>query len=260
MRVVYVSMILFVSVQYATAQQKPEIIFYMTDDQSQQDVSVYGADDLKTPNMDRLAAMGVTFDRAFIASPSCAPSRAALLSGLMPARNGAGANHTYPDSDIPLLTEKLQESGYEVIAFGKVAHGRMNEKSKFDYYEDVPKRGDLSGRLGEYLENNPSEKPRCILVGDKRPHILWTEEMAYLPDEIELPEYFIDTRETREHMARYYTDITGIDKELGEVMDLTEQRFGNDVIFLFLSDHGAQWPFAKWNLYDAGIRVPLIIA
>ncbi|MDZ7691148.1 MAG: sulfatase [Balneolaceae bacterium] len=260
MRLIYSSVILLLAVQYTVAQQQPNIIFYMTDDHSQQDVSVYGADDLlKTPNIDRLAAMGKTFDRAFIASPSCAPSRAALLTGLMPARNGAEANHTYPDPSIPLLTERLQENGYEVIAFGKVAHGPMNEKSKFDYYEDVPKRGDLSGHIAEYLENNPSEKPRCILVGDKRPHILWTENMAYEPDEIELPEYFIDTQETREHMSRYYTDITGIDKELGEVMDLTEKRFGDDFIFLFSGDHGAQWPFAKWNLYDAGIQVPLIV-
>src|SRR5699024_6594216 len=59
---------------------------------------------------------------------------------------------------------------------------------------------------------------------------------------------------------RYYTDITGIDKELGEVMDLAELIFGDNFIFIFSSDHGSQWPFAKWNLYDAGIRVPLIVA
>ncbi|HLR32611.1 MAG TPA: sulfatase-like hydrolase/transferase, partial [Fodinibius sp.] len=252
--------ILILSVHCAFAQHQPDIIFYITDDQSQQDASVYGADILKTPNMDRLATMGKTFDQAFIASPSCAPSRAALLTGLMPARNGAEANHTYPDPGIPLLTEKLQESGYQVIAFGKVAHGMMNEKSNFDYYEAVPKRGDLSGRIQEYLEHNPTDKPLCVLVGDKRPHILWTEKMAYDPGDVELPDYFINTKETREHMARYYTDITGIDKELGEVMDLAELRFGDNFIFIFSSDHGSQWPFAKWNLYDAGIRVPLIVA
>ncbi|MDR8392410.1 sulfatase [Aliifodinibius sp. S!AR15-10] len=242
------------------AQEQPNIVFYITDDQSQRDAGIYGAEVVETPNMDRLAARGMTFNRAFIASPACAPSRAALLTGLMPARNGAEANHTYPDPDIPLLTEKLQENGYEVIAFGKVAHGPMNEKSNFDYYEPVPKRGDLSGKVEEYLEENPSDSPRLILVGDHRPHVLWTEKMEYDPENVDLPDYFIDTGETREHRARYYTDISGMDRELGEVMDLAQDRFGDNLLFLFSSDHGGQWPFAKWNLYEAGIKVPVIAA
>src|SRR5699024_2349407 len=82
------------------AQDKPDIVFYITDDQSQVDASVYGSEDLRTPNIDRLADMGKTFDQAFIASPACAPSRAALFTGLMPARNGAEANHTFPEPDI----------------------------------------------------------------------------------------------------------------------------------------------------------------
>src|SRR5699024_848322 len=96
----------------AKAQDKLNIVYYITDDQSQVDASVYRSEDLGTPNMDRLASRGLTFDRAFIASPSCAPSRAALLTGLMPGRNGAEANHTYPEPDIPLMTEKLQQNGY----------------------------------------------------------------------------------------------------------------------------------------------------
>jgi len=260
MKEILVTFVLMLIALSGSAQEKPNIIFYITDDQSLRDARIYGAKVVETPNMDRLAAMGKTFDQAFIASPACAPSRAALLTGLMPARNGAEANHTYPDPGIPLLTEKMQSNGYEVIAFGKVAHGPMNEKSNFNYYEPVPKRGDLSDAVQSYLENSPSEKSRVILVGDHRPHVLWTEEMAYDPDKVDLPEYFIDTPETRRHRSRYYTDINGMDEELGEVMDLAESRFEDDYLFLFSSDHGAQWPFAKWNLYDAGIRVPLIVS
>jgi arylsulfatase A-like enzyme len=260
MKKIFYTVLLVLFAITARAQDKSNIVFYITDDQSQVDASVYGSEDLDTPNMDRLAEMGKTFDRAFIASPACAPSRAALFTGLMPARNGAEANHTYPEPDIPLLSEKLQANGYEVIAFGKVGHGPMNKRSNFDHHERVPKRGDYSGRVEAYLKENPTDKPLCILVGDHRPHVLWTKEKAFDPEEVDIPDYFIDTKETRRHWARYLTDIKGMDKELGDVMDLSQRLFGDDYMFLFSSDHGSQWPFGKWNLYDHGIKVPLIAA
>src|SRR5688572_13030623 len=73
---------------------RPSIVVFLADDHSVLDSSVYGAKDVRTPATQRLANAGMTFDRAYVASPSCAPSRAALLSGLMPARNGAEANHS----------------------------------------------------------------------------------------------------------------------------------------------------------------------
>jgi arylsulfatase A-like enzyme len=57
----------------------------------------------------------------------------------------------------------------------------------------------------------------------------------------------------------YYSDITGLDKEMGKVFDLAKERFGDNFIFIYTADHGAQWPFGKWNLYDAGIRVPMVM-
>ncbi len=86
----------------------------------------------------------------------------------------------------------------------------------------------------------------------------WPEENIYDPQETELPPYFIDTPETREHRARYYSDITGMDEEFGKVIDLAREKLGDDVIYVFSSDHGGQWPFGKRNLYDHGIHVPLI--
>lgn len=76
----------------AVTNSKPNIVVFLADDHSLRDSSVYGATDVRTPNMQRLSAAGMTFNRAFVASPSCAPSRAVLLTGLMPARNGAEPN------------------------------------------------------------------------------------------------------------------------------------------------------------------------
>ena len=67
---------------------QPTIVIFLSDDHGQLDSTVYGATDVATPNMERLAEAGMVFDNAYVASPACAPSRAALLSGLAPPRNG----------------------------------------------------------------------------------------------------------------------------------------------------------------------------
>ena len=85
---------------FAAAPARPHLVIMLSDDHTLVDSSVYGSKDVKTPNMQRLARAGLTFDRAFVASPSCAPSRAALLTGLMPARNGAEANHSKPRAEL----------------------------------------------------------------------------------------------------------------------------------------------------------------
>ncbi|MCW0484515.1 sulfatase family protein [Gaoshiqia sediminis] len=239
------------------AQEKPNIVIYLADDQGQADGTVYGAKVLQTPTAEKLAREGLTFNNAFVASPACAPSRAALLTGLMPSRNGAEANHAYPKPGIPVLTVKLREAGYKVLGFGKVAHEKMNYECGFDFYSEPKVK--LYDHVSEYFANNTTDQPVCLLVGDRRPHVPWTTKNIYNPDELELPPYFIDTKETREHWGQYYSDITGFDAEMGKVYALAQEKFGDNFIFIYSADHGGQWPFGKWNLYDAGIKVPLIV-
>ncbi len=242
----------------AGIQSTPHIVVFLTDDLGSKDTTVYGSQDVRTPNIERLAAMGTTFDQAFVASPACAPSRAALLTGLMPARNGAEANHTYPREGVGYLTVTLKRLGYEIAAFGKVAHGHAKPEYVWDSYSR-PRVG-LAENVEEYFGERESSSPLCLLVGDRRPHVPWTTENIYDPDQAGLPPNFIDTPETREHRARYFSDITGLDEEFGKVMDLARENLGENIIYVFTSDHGGQWPFGKWNLYDSGIRVPLIMA
>jgi uncharacterized sulfatase len=82
----------------------------------------YGNQDIHTPNLARLAAEGTTFTHAFNASPSCGPSRTAMLTALWPARNGAEPNHKPPKPGLEELPAVLKALGYEVAAIGKVAH------------------------------------------------------------------------------------------------------------------------------------------
>ena len=198
------------------APSKPDFVVFLADDHGFGDSTVYGATDVRTPSMQRLAAEGMTFTEAFVASPSCAPSRAALLTGLMPARNGAEANHTYKRDGVRSLTEDLKELGYQVAAFGKVAHGHDGPRHGFDVLE---KRYDAQ-TVSAFLDRRDASVPLVLFVGTNEPHVPWAEPPAYDPAAISVPPTLIDTPQTRHQRARYLTDVTQADTELGEVFDV----------------------------------------
>ncbi|MBI4659193.1 MAG: sulfatase [Verrucomicrobia bacterium] len=252
--ILLVSMGIFRSPATATAAQRPNLVIFLADDHGYWDSQLYGATDVRTPNMLRLASAGMAFTLAFVASPSCAPSRTAMLTGLMPARNGAEANHTFKREGIRSLTENLKDLGYEVAAFGKVAHGADARRHGFDKFD---KRHDAAV-VEKFLAGRDPAKALCLFVGTPEPHVPWAENRTYDPGKVSLPPTHPDTPETRAQRTRYYTDITQMDTELGAIYDLTRSRLGTNILFIYTSDNGAQWPFGKWNLYDAGIRTPLI--
>ena len=238
------------------AAGKPNLVVFFSDDHGYWDSSPYGATDVRTPSMQRLADAGMKFTHAFIASPACAPSRGAMLTALMPARNGAEANHSYPRADIKKLPAYLQKLGYDVAAFGKVAHGKSAGRYGFDH-QDAKYTTDV---VAKYLKGRDASKPLCLFVGTHQPHVPWPENRGYDPKKLILPPTHVDTPETRLMRAHYYTDVTQADTELGEIYDLAQRTLTGSTLFIYTSDHGAQWPFGKWNLYEDGIRSPLIAA
>lgn len=245
----------------AAETARPNLVLFLSDDHSLLDSTVYGSKDVRTPNMQRLATDGLVFDRAFVASPSCAPSRAVLLTGLMPARNGAEPNHSKPRADIKKLPAYLQSLGYEVVAFGKVSHYKHTGDYGFDHFANDAYHEDVAvGNAIAWLRARKTPKPLCFIVGTNWPHVPWPKDAApHDAAKLSVPTPHIDTAKTREARARYYAAIDKMDTELGEVYDAARQVLGAaNTIFLHTADHGAQWPFGKWNLYDAGIRTPLI--
>jgi uncharacterized sulfatase len=112
----------------------------------------------------------------------------------------------------------------------------------------------------EFLKARKSAKPLCLFVGTHWPHVPWPQgESGYDPAKVALPPTHVDTPETRLWRTRYYAAVTRADDDLGVIYDAARERLDPaKTYFLFTSDHGAQWPFGKWNLYDAGIRVPLV--
>lgn len=250
----------FGSQSFAVENRLPDIVVYLADDLSAGDLSIYGGTNIATPSIDALAADGMTFNRAFVASPACAPSRAALLTGLMPARNGAEENHTYPREGTLRLPRILNKLGYQTAAFGKVAHSKSAKNYGFDTIgpeKDFPK---LRVVVKTFLENRTDPRPLALFVGTSNPHVPWPAESTVDPQAMTLPPKLLDTPQTRVQRSRYLQEVKELDAYLGELRELTDKHMAKDRLFVFSSDHGAQFPFGKWTLYDEGIRVPLIVA
>jgi iduronate 2-sulfatase len=106
------------------ANQLVNVLFIAADDLNT-DIGCYGNEQVKTPNLDRLAAMGVRFDRAYCQQPLCGPSRASVMSGLRP--NTTGFVHLHDDirklkPDTVTMGQFFQQRGYYVGRVGKIYH------------------------------------------------------------------------------------------------------------------------------------------
>lgn len=240
------------------AEKKPDILFFIADDHSQYDSSAYGNKNIPTPQMEKLAAEGMALNSCFSATPSCSPSRACLLTGLFPARNGAEDNHSYPKPGTHSLIDDLKAAGYETAAIGKVAHGRVRS---FNFDFTKPDTGhDPRAAVTEYLAKRDKSKPLALFVGTSDPHVPWPQPAGFKPKDVDLTPHLLDTPMTRRHRAAYYTAITRVDKLLGWLRDTAAKEMAEDTLFIYTADHGGQWPFGKWTLYDYGTRVPFIAA
>jgi arylsulfatase A-like enzyme len=234
-------------------QRKPNIILFISDDHGYADSGAYGDTYIKTPNIDRLARQSMRFTHAFAASPLCSPSRCVIETGLMPFRNGGHKFGTPIDGTVRTMPEYFKELGYYTAHIGKFHHA---PRDKFPYDFVSGNENKASGFLDDYGE----DKPLLLVVCSHPPHTPWTKNARYDPLKIKLPPNFVDTPETRIDRANYYTDVTLMDSILGRVLDAASNYTGSDnTLFVYTSDQGANWPFAKWCLYDAGLRVPLLV-
>lgn len=98
----------------------PNILLIMTDQQRWDYLGCYGAGFVDTPNIDRLAARGIRFEKAFTNAPLCAPARIGLATGMHPARLGTLDNNCYLPSQLPTYYQRLREHGYRVGCVGKL--------------------------------------------------------------------------------------------------------------------------------------------
>jgi len=251
--------------------QKPNFVITIADDHGVYHSSPYGAKEIRTPNLQRLANEGIRFDNAYVASPACGPSRAALFTGMMPYRNGIVGNHEIGlKPGVTSLIPILLEQGYEVVFHGKVGHA-----GKKHYGAYVPDSVRILGGGGlqetmtlteveTFFQNRPKDaRPLALFLGWTDTHTAWPakEDARIDPEDVVLPPRIYETPEARVEMTRYVQGIENIDHRLGQTRDLIDQYLDPaNTVLAYTSDHGMPWPFAKWSLYESGIRTSLIIS
>ncbi|MCA9040826.1 MAG: sulfatase-like hydrolase/transferase, partial [Planctomycetaceae bacterium] len=115
----------FIATTHLVAAERPNVIMILTDDQGSIDANCYGATDLVTPAIDRLAAEGVRFTQFYSAAPVCSPSRAGFLTGRVPQRAGVPGNvssahgHAGMPAEQITIAEMFHDAGYRTAHVGK---------------------------------------------------------------------------------------------------------------------------------------------
>lgn len=255
----------------AFSQTKPNFVLFIADDLGVTDTEPYGNDVVKTPNLSRLSENSLLFKNAFASSPTCAPSRSTIFTGLMPFRHGAHSNHSGVKQNTKSVVQYMQALGYKVAIAGKY-HVGPEEIFSFERIANTNVREpgtegmpglhyDLNMEpVKDWLSQSKNNEPFVLVVADHSPHVVWPEKTGYKTEDMDIPAQHIDTEETRRSRARYYADVTKMDKNLGELLEsLDANDLNENTVFTFISDQGPQWPFGKWSLYDYGVRSPMLV-
>ncbi len=235
--------------------RRPNIVFLFSDDHSVPDLGCYGNPGIQTPNLDRMAEEGMRFDRAYVTSPQCSPSRAAILTGRVPHDVHASRLHApVPPYDTNLI-DLLKAQGYHTGAYRKVHQPHIQKD--FDFY-----RGNDES-LATFFRDRPEHKPFFLWFGSRDPHRGYKAgafQPPHDPEEVTVPDFLPDTPEVRQDLAYYYDEIARFDKECGQILSLLEQHglTGNTMVVM-AGDNGMPFPRAKGTLYEPGIKVPLLI-
>ena len=263
------------------ADAPPNFIVIFTDDQGYADVGVFGATDILTPNLDRMASGGVRFTEFYVSAPACTPSRAGLMTGCYAKRVGLADGVLWPAQTTGLnpeeitIAEILKQRGYATACIGKWHLGRptplLPTRQGFDTYFGVPYSNDMTPEhifsllgadfpplplmrdeevIEEGVDQNTltksytEEAVRFITRNRTRPFFLYlAHNMPHYP--AHASQMFEDRRVDEQHRGIYASAVEEIDWGVGRILDTLEGlELAEDTLVVFTSDNGP-WKLAQ---------------
>ena len=245
----------------AWADEKPNFVFFIADDVSQDDFGCYGHPTIETPNTDALAASGMRFDNAYLTTSSCSPSRCSIITGRYPHNTGAPELHVkLPESQIR-FPELLRKAGYYTVLSGK-NHMFGNQDRAFDRITRGGGPGSEADWVG-HVKNRPKDKPFFFWFASTDAHRSWQfndDAPIYSQDDIVVPPFLYDSEVTRKDLADYYHEVSRYDYYIGRVTaELKAQGVLNNTMIVVASDNGRPFPRCKSRMYDSGIKTPWVV-
>lgn len=181
-------------------EQRPNILFIMTDDHTTQAMSCYGSELIETPNLDRIAKEGMRFNNCYVTNAICAPSRAVILSGKFSHVNGVTDNAKVFDGSQVTYPKLLRQAGYQTAMIGKWHLG--STPTGFDYWSVLPGQGNyyqpefiemgdtitedgyvtdvITDKAINWLEKRDTRQPFAMVYQHKAPHRNWMPAPRHL--------------------------------------------------------------------------------
>ena len=249
---------------------RPNILWLVAEDLSP-NISPFGDDTVATPNLDRLAAEGVRYTRVFSTSGVCAPSRAAIATGMYQNRIGAQhmrttnvsgfgvegliAYEAVPPPYVKMHSQYFREAGY---------YTSNNAKEDYQFRKAVTAWDESNNQA--HWRKKASGQPFFSIFnfGITHESQVWAqaENPLRVPEDLEvpIPPYLPDTEIARQDIRQVYSNIIAMDEQVGRILDeLEADGLLESTVIFWYTDHGGPLPRQKRLLYDAGLQVPMII-
>ncbi|KAJ5697900.1 hypothetical protein N7488_011584 [Penicillium malachiteum] len=260
--------------------ERENVLLMVADDLGKQ-LSCFGAKNIQTPNIDQLASEGTRFDYAFASTASCSGSRSVIYTGLHTHQNGqyglaSHRHHFVTFNEVETLPLLLNQSGHRTGILGKIHVGPDPvypwEVRRESDTRDVSVIGDQAKQFFEESLEDP--RPFSLTIGFIDPHRDRTRggfgntdsfdprvtKGQYTPENVEVPPFITDTPGARYELSEYYNSIHRLDQGVGFVLKvLQDTGLADSTLVIFISDNGPPFINSKTTLFDAGVRLPLII-
>jgi arylsulfatase A-like enzyme len=270
-------LLLSIASAWGAEAKRPNII-WIVGENFDLDFGCYGAENVETPNIDRLASNGVRYTNVFSTSPVCAPSRSAFMTGMYATTTDTHHMRSHRDDDFRLptgvrpITHRLKDVGYQtanvthigdkVVGTGKLDLNFVNEGQIYDTktWSDLdmskPFFAQFNMPEAEYdiYDRKSAEKKRVKWVGEE-----WHPKVA-TSENVTPPPYYPDHPVVREEWARYLNSASGMDVRVGWIIDqLEKEGVADNTVVMFFGDNGRLEARGIHWCFDSGLHVPLVI-